>query len=52
MTPDGQSVPATGRETELPACYVLGIRDNKVIDRHDYFDMATILRHLGVMPGA
>lgn len=48
-TPAGE-MPATGRRVELPFCDVLDIRDGKIFRGRSYFDMASMMRQLGLMP--
>jgi steroid delta-isomerase-like uncharacterized protein len=48
--PSGDTLPPTNRAVENSGCYVFRVRDGKVVERHDYLDMATYLRQLGLMP--
>jgi steroid delta-isomerase-like uncharacterized protein len=48
-TPAGE-MPATGRSVELQFCDVMEIRDGKIVRGRSYFDMATMMRQLGLMP--
>lgn len=45
-------IPATGRTIEYPLCEVWRINNGKIAMIHNYFDAATVLQQLGVMPGA
>ena len=48
-TPDGQTLPATGKETVNPAAMVVAVRGGKVASMHHYFDLANIMRALGLV---
>lgn len=48
-TPTGD-VPATGRRVDLPFCDVHRIEDGKITNGRSYFDLATMMRQLGLMP--
>jgi ketosteroid isomerase-like protein len=50
-TPAGE-IPGTGRSITLDFCDVLEIRDGKVHLHQTYFDSASMLMQLGVMPEA
>jgi steroid delta-isomerase-like uncharacterized protein len=50
-TPDGQTIPPTGKSISLPACLVVKVKDDKFVEQHHYFDMVTMLTQMGVMPG-
>jgi steroid delta-isomerase-like uncharacterized protein len=43
-------IPPTGRDVELPCCEIYRIEDGKMIGGAIYFDMATLLGQLGLMP--
>jgi steroid delta-isomerase-like uncharacterized protein len=45
--PGGQ-IAATGKKIDLPACQVIEIADGKAKSMRHYFDMATMMRQLGV----
>ena len=49
VTPEGE-LPATGRRVEIPFCDVHRIDDGKITNGRSYFDMATMLRQLGLAP--
>ena len=51
MTPDGQTIPPTGKAVTLPACLVVKVQGDQIVEQHHYFDMVTMLTQLGVMPG-
>jgi steroid delta-isomerase-like uncharacterized protein len=45
--PGGQ-IAATGKKIDLPACQVIEIADGKAKSMRHYFDMATMMRQIGV----
>jgi steroid delta-isomerase-like uncharacterized protein len=47
QTPNGP-IAATGKPFEVPACLVVEIAEEKARAQRQYFDMATLLRQLGV----
>ena len=49
-TPDGQSIPATGRSLKAPYCDVFEIQDDHVVAERLYFDQVELLTQLGLMP--
>ena len=51
-TPDGQTIPPTGKTAALPACLVLRVAGDRIVEQHHYFDMVTMLNQLGLMPAA
>jgi steroid delta-isomerase-like uncharacterized protein len=48
----GGEIPATGRSVTLHLCDVLEIKDGKIRSVRSYFDSASLLMQLGVMPEA
>jgi steroid delta-isomerase-like uncharacterized protein len=48
----GGEIPATGRSVTLQLCDVLDFRAGKIKSLHSYFDSASLLMQLGVMPEA
>ena len=48
LTPAGE-IPATGRTAEWPVCEVWRFRNGIVASIHNYQDMATMLRQLGLV---
>jgi steroid delta-isomerase-like uncharacterized protein len=48
MTPAGE-IPATGKTVELTVCEVWRIRNGKLASLHNYQDMGTLMRQLGLM---
>lgn len=43
-------IPATNRSVEVSFCEVHAIRDGKIARSHTYFDLATMMAQLGLMP--
>lgn len=50
-TPSGGSVPATGRKGSVPGSNTIEFKDGKVVSNRSYWDMASLLAQLGLMPG-
>jgi steroid delta-isomerase-like uncharacterized protein len=50
--PDGSEIPATGRTVEAPGVSVFTVQDGKIASQHDYWDNASVMSQLGLMPGA
>lgn len=50
QTPNGEIAP-TGKKMELRACQVVEIDGDKTSLVRQYFDMATLLRQIGALPG-
>lgn len=48
-SPAGE-IPATNRSVEVRFCEVYRIRDGKISSGHTYFDLATMMAQLGLMP--
>lgn len=48
----GGEIPATGRSVTLQLCDVLEFRGDKIASIHSYFDSASLMAQLGVMPEA
>ena len=48
LTPAGE-LPATGKHAEWPVCEVWRTRDGKLESIHNYQDLATMLRQLGLV---
>jgi steroid delta-isomerase-like uncharacterized protein len=46
----GGDIPATGRSLTLHLCDFYEIRDGKIVSLHSYFDSASMLTQLGLMP--
>ena len=49
-TPDGQSIPATGRTLRAPYCDVFEVDGDHVSGERLYFDQVELLVQLGLMP--
>jgi steroid delta-isomerase-like uncharacterized protein len=49
-TPDGATIPPTGRRIEVPGCMVFRVRDGKVAAMSHYFDLMTLMTQLEVLP--
>ena len=47
-SPSGE-IPATGKKVQMNVCDVLQFRDGQLIGAHTYYDVATLLRQIGVM---
>lgn len=50
VTPDGQSIPATGRSLSAPYADVFEIQGDQVVAERLYFDQVELLIQLGLMP--
>ena len=48
MSPAGE-IPPTGKRAEWPVCEVCRTRDGKLTSLHNYQDLATMLRQLGLV---
>ena len=48
-TPAGE-LPPTGKKAEIPFCDVHRIEDGKITNGRSYYDMATMMHQLGLMP--
>ena len=47
--PAGQ-IPPTGRSVEVPVCEVIQVQKGKLVRARPYFDAATMMRQLGLLP--
>ena len=45
QNPPTGALPATGRPGELRCCFVMQIRNGKIVSVHSYYDMTTLLEH-------
>jgi steroid delta-isomerase-like uncharacterized protein len=45
-------VPATGRRFEVPGVSIGRLRDGKIVEQRDYWNMAGFLSQVGLMPAA
>jgi steroid delta-isomerase-like uncharacterized protein len=50
--PDGTQIPATGKKIDVPIVSVVTVRDGKIVHWRDYFDSASMMTQLGLMPGS
>ena len=50
MFSPGGDIPPTGRSLEMRYCEVMRMRDGKIASAHLYYDVATLLGQLGLMP--
>jgi steroid delta-isomerase-like uncharacterized protein len=48
-TPDGE-IPATGRSMEARFCAISRVRDGKLVESRDYYDLGSIMQQLGLVP--
>ena len=46
----GGAIPPTGRSIDYPACEVWEIREGKIARLRNYFDAASLMRQLGLLP--
>jgi steroid delta-isomerase-like uncharacterized protein len=44
------TIPATQKKLDLKFCELLRVKDGQIAEAHLYFDAATMLRQLGVLP--
>lgn len=51
-TPNGDTVPATGRRLALPASSTFELKDGRMVRERAYLDLLTLLAQLGLVPGA
>lgn len=49
MAPTGE-IPPSGRRLDMPFCEIYRIKNGKIVGGAIYFDMATMLQQLGLMP--
>jgi steroid delta-isomerase-like uncharacterized protein len=49
-SPDGQSIPATGRSLRAPYADVFEVQGDQVVSERLYFDQVELLTQLGLMP--
>ena len=48
--PDGQSVPATGKQIRVRECDVVVVEDGLIREHRFYFDQLELLEQLGLLP--
>jgi steroid delta-isomerase-like uncharacterized protein len=46
----GGAIPPTGKRLDTKGCHVAQVRDGKFVSIRTYFDVATLLQQLGLMP--
>lgn len=51
MLPDGTTLPPTGRTIDLWFGEFFKVRDGKLVSMRAYYDLATVMRQLGLMGG-
>jgi len=42
----------TGREISLPVCFIIQVRDGKILAEREYMDIMNLMQQLGVVPAA
>lgn len=50
--PQGTTFPATQKKLELKVCEILRVQDGQIAEVRVYFDAATMMRQLGLLPSA
>ncbi len=45
-----RGVPSTGKRFEVPGVSIGRLRDGKIVENHDYWNLATYLSQVGLMP--
>lgn len=48
--PDGQTMPATGKQVKIRSCDVATVKDDKITEHHLYFDQLEFMSQLGLAP--
>ena len=51
-TPEGATVPATGRKATIPGSVTVAFKDGKIVREDAYFDQMGMMAQLGLVPGA
>ena len=51
VTPEGE-IPATGRTLDLRFVSIIRVRDGKIVEGRDYYDVASLMDQLGLTPEA
>jgi steroid delta-isomerase-like uncharacterized protein len=46
--PDGSSLPATGRKVEIHGAAIIELRNGKIVEKRDYFDVAGWAAQMGL----
>jgi len=49
-TPTGSSIPPTGKKVVLKACDIYELKDGKIFRSWNFFDRASLLGQLGLLP--
>jgi len=49
MSPDGNLMP-TGKRVDIPFCEVIKLKNGKIVSLKEYFDTATMMKQLGLIP--
>jgi len=49
-TPSGGSIPATGKKVVLKACDIYELKGGKIVRSWNFFDRASLLGQLGLLP--
>lgn len=52
LTTPGGEVPATGRPINIPGIEVYRLQNGKIVEFRTYFDNATMMQQLGLLPAA
>jgi steroid delta-isomerase-like uncharacterized protein len=50
--PDGTQLAATGRHVSVPFVTLFDVKDDKISSHRAYWDVATVMAQLGLMPSA
>jgi steroid delta-isomerase-like uncharacterized protein len=50
--PDGTELAATGRHVSVPFVTLFDVKDDKISSHRAYWDVATVMAQLGLMPSA
>lgn len=50
VLPDGTEVPPTGKRLEVDGMEVVGLRDGKIVLNTLYYDMASVVAQMGLLP--
>jgi steroid delta-isomerase-like uncharacterized protein len=50
-TGDFPNLPATGRSISIKGVSITQVQDGKIVSQRDYYDRASFLEQLGVLPG-
>ena len=49
LSPEGE-IPPTGKQANVPFCDVIKIKNGKITSVNSYFDTATMMKQLGIIP--